>query len=201
MDKLNKEDKKNNTYIFIDISNIYIGFYNYVENKYNLLNPKINYKSLLNLLENKRNIKKRVLIGSCKILKKTKNNKYENKLHEIFKQNNYTTYILERNSKEKGVDELLHNNIMETLLFTKEIGTLVIATGDGKSSDYTKISFYYLVLKALEIGWNVEIITWKYQMSKLYIHGVELNNLLKNKEIQKRYNIIILEKYINELIY
>lgn len=201
MNKL--ENKKDNTYIFIDISNIYIGFYKYVENRYKLLNPRINCKSLLNLLENKRNIQKRVLVGSCKknILKKTRNNNYENKLHKIFKKNDYNTYILERHEKEKGVDELLHNNIMETLLFSNEVGTIVIATGDGKSSDFTDNSFYNLVLKALEIGWSIEIITWKYQMNKNYQYGHELNALLKNKEIKKRYNIIYLEKYVNELIY
>lgn len=90
---------------------------------------------------------------------------------------------------------------METLLFSNEVGTIVIATGYGKSSDFTDNSFYNLVLKALEIGWSIEIITWKYQMNKNYQYGHELNALLKNKEIKKRYNIIYLEKYVNELIY
>lgn len=109
--------------------------------------------------------------------------------------------MLERiNNKEKGVDELLHGKIMETILYTDIPGYIVICSGDGKNSDYTENSFYKICIKALELGWKVKIISWRKQISKNYILGIELNNLLKNNNIKNNYKIFYLDNYIDKII-
>jgi hypothetical protein len=199
------EDEKDNTYVFIDFSNIYIGFYNYIINNhkiYNICNPEMNYNMLFSIIEKDKNIKKKVLISSKS--KNTKNVKKYKKLEKeknIFNKLGYEVYVLERiNNKEKGVDELLHNKIMESLLYSNTPGSIVIASGDGKPSDYGDNSFYKICVQALKTGWNVTIISWKYQLNKNYIIGDELCNILKNDNIKNKFNIVYLEKYIEMLI-
>ena len=98
------------------------------------------------------------------------------------------------------MDELLHSKIMESLLYSDVPSSIIIATGDGKSSDYTDNSFYKICIQALKLGWNVTIISWKYQLSKIYISGTELCNILKNNNINNKFNIIYLEEHIDLLI-
>lgn len=193
---------KNETYIFIDISNIYVGFYNYIMyncKKYKICNPNIDYNTLFTIIEKERNIKKKIIIGS-KNKENTKKVKKSEKEKKIFTKSGYEVFLLERiNNKEKGVDELLHNKIMETLLF--EIpGTIIIASGDGKPSDYSDNSFYKICLEALKRGWNVTIISWKKQLSKNYIIGTELCKMLKDQNIKNKFNILYLDNHIDELI-
>lgn len=199
--ELNKLDNKSDDYyVFIDFSNITIGFYNNIMNnhkKYKIANPKINYEVLFSIIEKDKNIKKKFLIGS----QKSKNENRKNNKKILYKYG-YEVYMLERiNNKEKGVDELLHGKIMETILYTEIPGNIVIATGDGKSSDYTENSFYKLCIKALKNGWKVMIISWKKQISKNYILGPELCNLLKDNNIKNNYSILYLDNYIEKIIY
>ena len=68
-------NEMNNSYIFIDLSNIYIGFYNYImynNKKYNICNPKMDYNVLFSILEKDKKVERRILVGS-------KNKKIENK--------------------------------------------------------------------------------------------------------------------------
>ena len=190
-------DNKNSlTHIFIDFSNIYIGFINYTENKYKILNAKINCEKLLKIIEKDNNVEKRVLIGSEKANIKYKN--YEKHIQKIFMKYGYIVTILKRYKKEYGVDELLHEKIEETL--NSELpGTIIIGSGDGKVANDNN-SFYNLTINALYKGWNVVIISWKYQLSRNYSNGEELYELLKDEEVKKRFTQISLEKYIDELI-
>lgn len=62
---------KDETYVFIDISNIYIGFYNHIMynyKKYNICNPKMDYINLFIILENEKNIKKKLMIWVMKFI-------------------------------------------------------------------------------------------------------------------------------------
>lgn len=193
---------KNETYIFIDISNIYIGFYNYIMyncKKYKICNPNMNYNTLFTIIEKEKNIKKKFIIGS-KNKKNIRKLKKSEKEKNIFTKYGYEVFLLERvNNKEKGVDELLHNKIMETLLFELP-GTIIIASGDGKSSDYTDNSFYKICVEALKKGWYVTIISWKKQLNKNYIIGSELCKILKEQNIKNKFNILYLDNHIEELI-
>lgn len=184
----------NDSYIFVDLSNIYIGFYNYImynNKKYNICNPKMDYNMLFSILEKDKKAEKRILVGS-------KDKKMEK--IKIFKKTNYELFLLERiNKKENGVDDFLHEKITNTLLSEKP-GYIIIATGDGKKGDYTNNSFYNICIDALNMGWYVTIVSWKKQISKKYILGEELNSLLRDSSIKNKFNILYLDNYIEILI-
>lgn len=187
-------NEMNNSYIFIDLSNIYIGFYNYImynNKKYNICNPKMDYNVLFSILEKDKKVERRILVGS-------KNKKIENK--KILKKKDYELFLLERvNNKENGVDDLLHEKITNTLLLENP-GYIIIATGDGKKGDYTNNSFYNICIEALKLGWYVTIVSWKKQISKQYTLGEELYSLLKDFNIKDKFNILYLDNYVENLI-
>lgn len=87
----NLNDKKNiypkkETYIFVDISNIYVGFYNYIIHnykKYKICNPKIDYNTLFKIIEKERNIKKKIIIGSENTKKYRKEKTYKKIFEEL----------------------------------------------------------------------------------------------------------------------
>lgn len=184
----------NNSYIFIDLSNIYIGFYNYImynNKKYNICNPKMDYNMLFSILEKDKKVEKRILVGS-------KNKKMEK--IKTLKKIDYELFLLERiNNKENGVDDLLHEKITNTLLLERP-GYIIIATGDGKKGDYTNNSFYNICIEALTLGWYVTIVSWKRQISKRYTLGEELYSLLKDVNIKDKFNILYLDNYVEKLI-
>lgn len=187
-------NEMNNSYIFIDLSNIYIGFYNYImynNKKYNICNPKMDYNMLFSILEKDKKVEKRILVGS-------KNKKMEK--IKTLKKIDYELFLLERvNNKENGVDDLLHEKITNTLLLESP-GYIIIATGDGKKGDYTNNSFYNICIQALKLGWYVTIVSWKKQISKRYTLGEELYSLLKDFNIKDKFNILYLDNYVENLI-
>lgn len=187
-------NEMNNSYIFIDLSNIYIGFYNYImynNKKYNICNPKMDYNMLFSILEKDKKVEKRILVGS-------KNKKMEK--IKTLKKIDYELFLLERvNNKENGVDDLLHEKIINTLLLESP-GYIIIATGDGKKGDYTNNSFYNICIEALKLGWYVTIVSWKKQISKRYTLGEELYSLLKDFNIKDKFNILYLDNYVENLI-
>lgn len=187
-------NEMNNSYIFIDLSNIYIGFYNYImynNKKYNICNPKMDYNMLFSILEKDKKVEKRILVGS-------KNKKMEK--IKTLKKIDYELFLLERiNNKENGVDDLLHEKITNTLLLESP-GYIIIATGDGKEGDYTDNSFYNICIEALTLGWYVTIVSWKRQISKRYTLGEELYSLLKDVNIKDKFNILYLDDYVEKLI-
>ena len=93
----------------------------------------------------------------------------------------------------------MHEKIIN-ILFSESPGTIIIATGDGKKGDYTDNSFYNICVYALKKGWNVKIITWKKQLSKNYIIGPELCNILKDINFKNNFDILYLDSYVEMLI-
>jgi hypothetical protein len=74
MIKMDSTILKGDSYVFIDFSNIYIGFYNYIMYNYKIYkicNPKMNYSKLFSIIEKDQKFKKKILVGS-KSLKNTK---------------------------------------------------------------------------------------------------------------------------------
>ena len=81
MNSISSIKKEEDSYIFVDFSNIYIGFYNHITNnykKYRICNPRMDYNMLFSIMEKNKEFKKKVLVGS-KSLKNTKKNKKEEK--------------------------------------------------------------------------------------------------------------------------
>ncbi|KAG0097363.1 hypothetical protein BGZ93_002895 [Podila epicladia] len=69
---------------------------------------------------------------------------------------------------EQCVDELLHLKMLETIL-DHEPAVMVLATGDGGDSEFGGEGFYGVIKRALERGWQVEIVSWEDQLSGVYI--------------------------------
>ncbi|CAG8567487.1 12120_t:CDS:2 [Ambispora leptoticha] len=95
--------------------------------------------------------------------------------------------------KEQCVDELLHLKILESLLDYSAPTTLVLASGDGKDSEYFQGGFHKCVVRALERGWKVEVISWQRQLS---------HNFLDKKFLKKwegRYYVVFLDWFAKEL--
>lgn len=66
---------------------------------------------------------------------------------------------------EELVDETLQTRIAESVMeFFEDQGTLVIATGDAQPAKYSD-GFFVYAERALRMGWNVEVVSWKISLS------------------------------------
>ena len=61
---------------------------------------------------------------------------------------------------EQGVDEVLHKLMLETILDNPTTDTLVVVTGDGARAEHGG-GFYDQIVRALKLGWSVELWSWK----------------------------------------
>lgn len=69
---------------------------------------------------------------------------------------------------EQGVDEAIHLKISNLLIdsfLAKTKGMLVLATGDGAQTEQD-CSFTDQALRAIQLGWHVEVWSWQSQLSK-----------------------------------
>ena len=125
---------------------------------------RIHFRNIFQLMENGREIVSKVLAGSvppsCE------------PLWAYAQQNGYTTDLLRKVEREdgtvgeQGVDELLHLKIANTLLDYPS-GTLAIATGDGRVSQFGT-GFVTQIDRALNHGWDVEVWTWSQVCHRRY---------------------------------
>ena len=76
--------------------------------------------------------------------------------------------ITSRRMREQAVDELLHLQILQTLLFSPQPGTLVLGTGDAKGGQFNELGFLGCVKLAVEKGWKVELWSWRKGMSRMW---------------------------------
>ncbi|GBC01300.1 hypothetical protein RclHR1_04130016 [Rhizophagus clarus] len=187
-------------HVFIDNSNILVGFLAYCRQHARRTKglsgqkskPMLDYNALLTILERERNIARKVLVASSPLYQPL----------EKAVQAGYDVSVLKRVSdyqspfemeKEQCVDELLHLKILESLLDYHAPATLVLASGDGKDAEYFEGGFHKCVIKALERGWKVEIISWKRQLSQ---------NFLNKKFLSKwegQYHVVFLDWFATEL--
>jgi hypothetical protein len=68
---------------------------------------------------------------------------------------------------EQGVDEVLHLKILESIVDTDVPSTMVVATGDAAEAEYSA-GFLVMIERALKKSWNVELVSFKDNMSGLY---------------------------------
>jgi len=76
--------------------------------------------------------------------------------------------ITSRRMREQAVDELLHLQILQTLLFAPRPGTLILGTGDAKGGQFNDLGFLGCVKMAVEKGWKVELWSWRKGMSRMW---------------------------------
>ena len=111
----------------------------------------------------------------------------------------YNTDLLRRVEQDDGrlieqaVDEMLHLRIANALLDHDPPQTLVIATGDGRDSEWYT-SFPAQAERALKRGWNVEIWSWREQLAT--IRYDRLCRLYKGRVIVK-----VLDPYYKALTF
>ncbi|RHZ73150.1 hypothetical protein CDV55_108963 [Aspergillus turcosus] len=94
---------------------------------------------------------------------------------------------------EQGVDEILHLKILESLVDTDEPATIVLATGDAAEAEFSG-GFMKMVERALQRGWNVELVSFSQVTSFAY----------RRKEFRakwgKQFRFIALDEFNEELL-
>ncbi|GAW24783.1 hypothetical protein ANO14919_143770 [Xylariales sp. No.14919] len=230
-------------HIFVDMSNIHIGFCNSWKISQNIpvdhriRAPAFNFKVLASIMERSRACKKKVLASSVAshVLSRT-----QWPQHFIdAEQQGYKTSILSRVQKvspikvgrrrktspqgsgvahlanaitsgdesaedvtktsygtrngEQGVDEILHLNMMNSILDDmREPGTMILATGDAAQAEFSD-GFLEYATRALSSGWKLELVTWKRTISSAWMDPV-----FRNK-FEDRFRIIYLDDFLEEL--
>lgn len=151
-------------HVFVDNSNIFGGAQRAAKTReahvpWQAL--RIYYRNLFSIVENSRACVSRILGGSVPPGNEA--------LWEHARNCGYATDLLKRvesdNGRlvEQGVDEVLHLKIAEALL-DHDGHTLVMLTGDGNESDFGT-AFAKQAERALKRGWDVEVWSWKEQLS------------------------------------
>jgi len=190
------ETSDDSIHVFIDNSNILAGFRAYSayynrrrnvkrsQNQGKRSKPKLNYDALFRILEDGRNTARKVLVASSPLYQPLTQ----------AEQAGYEISVLKRiKQKEQCVDEILHLKILESLLDYHVPSTLVLASGDGKGAKYFQGGFRKCVIMALERGWQVEVISWKRQLSQNFTNAEFL------KQWKNFYQVIYLDKFAAEL--
>ncbi|KDQ08114.1 hypothetical protein BOTBODRAFT_59559 [Botryobasidium botryosum FD-172 SS1] len=80
--------------------------------------------------------------------------------------------------REEAVDELLQLKLLQSLLDTPSPppagSTIVLATGDGASSQFNPDGFLGCVRRAIERGWKVELVGWEDGTSRAWKELMDL---------------------------
>ncbi|QRV78402.1 hypothetical protein RhiJN_06417 [Ceratobasidium sp. AG-Ba] len=101
--------------------------------------------------------------------------------------------------REEAVDELLQLKLLQTILDTPP-ATIVLATGDGASSQFNPDGFTGCVKRAVERGWRVELVAWDQGVNRVWR---ELEQEVKATPAARgrgSFVIISLEEWVTELI-
>ncbi|KAG8980272.1 hypothetical protein FRB90_007697 [Tulasnella sp. 427] len=103
--------------------------------------------------------------------------------------------------REEAVDELLQLKLLQTLLDTPSPppagSTIVLASGDAAKSQFNPEGFLGCVRKAVERGWNVEVVGWDEGRSRAY---GELANEVNAKGLGGMLSIISLDRWGKDLL-
>ncbi|KAI9779978.1 MAG: hypothetical protein M1816_003293 [Peltula sp. TS41687] len=98
-----------------------------------------------------------------------------------------------RRKTEQGVDEILQMKILESIVDVKEPSTIVLASGDAAVAEYSE-GFLKTVVRALEKGWKVELVSFAKSMSSAYRSQAFL------QKWKDQFQIIKLDPYAEELL-
>lgn len=94
---------------------------------------------------------------------------------------------------EQAVDEILHLKMLESIVDAKKPATIILATGDAAEAEYSQ-GFLKMVERALEKGWKVELVSFRYNISGAYMR----------KDFRSKwgvsFKIVELDEYVEELL-
>lgn len=184
--------------------------------------PPFSFHSLALIMERNRPVAKRVLAGSKKnpeepppdfvnaencgyetnILSRVWKSKYKELALKKVRGGQGNGFLAGRSSEmssndmgfqEQGVDEILHMKILETLNDYPIPSTIVLATGDGAEAEYSA-GFFKNVVRALEKGWNVELVAWSGGLS------FEYRTPAFKQRWRKQFKVIKLDDFSEELL-
>jgi hypothetical protein len=167
-------------HVFIDNSNIFGGAQNALKTQ-EPTTPwpaiRIYYKNFFKLIEGSDTAVTKILAGSMP--------PGNDELWEHARNCGYNTDLLKRIEQdngrltEQGVDEILHLKIANVLLDYEPPQKLIVCTGDGQQST-CNTSFTEQIERAVRRKWNVDIWSWKDQLSNKLRRLYEKNNALVN---------------------
>ncbi|KAF5626440.1 cell wall glucanase [Fusarium sp. NRRL 52700] len=203
---------ENGIHVFVDMSNIIIGFQKAIRVRFGLPEssrfvplPQMNLAFFHELLTRDRNAE--WLNVGCSV----RPNRNEPTFVQELKDLGYRVDLRSRRPEQSGaddhstfeaggfryvedmVDETLQIRISESVMqYFEEPGTLVIATGDARPAKYSD-GFLTQAQRALKMGWSVEVVSWKASLSSAW------TTLLKDQSIGSRFRIIELDQFLDEL--
>lgn len=96
--------------------------------------------------------------------------------------------------REQGVDEILHLKMVQSILDAPRPGTMVLATGDAAEAEFSD-GFLSNVERALERGWNVELVGWRRNIS-----GAYRNRAFQAKWAVGQFRLIELDDLAEEML-
>lgn len=178
-------------HIFIDNSNVFGGAQRAaasIEPQAPRVAVRVDYGRLFALVEGQHSAATRVLAGSVPPGNEA--------LWGRAKSLGYSTDLLKKIANDTGrlgeqaVDELLHLKIANALLDHSPPATLVLVTGDGGTSDFGT-SFPSQASRALKRGWNVEVWSWKEQLSPKFASLTQPGHVVKVQTFDAHYHKIV----------
>ena len=205
-------------HIFIDNSNILIGFYNQYKFKHDVKDPffrrpKLDFHAFSTILERGRPVSRKILVGSNPLIQpvlQAQHAGYEISILERVvdtkyapnppRENPYSSDSVTRTpqrekKKEQAVDEILHLKILESILDVDVPGTIVLATGDAAPAEFSpEGGFLKCIERALVRGWAVELVCWQNSMSRLWR---DTDFCLKWRNM---FSILELDDFVDELV-
>jgi hypothetical protein len=201
-------------HIFVDNSNILIGFFDMYHNKHKPTNPfprqpKFDFHAFSTILERGRPVARKILVGSNPLVQPV----------ALAQQLGYDVSILERvvapnplpgnpyasdsatrtplreKKKEQAVDEILHLKILECLLDVAKPATIVLATGDAAPAEFSpEGGFLKCIQRALQRGWQVELVCWRKSMSRLW------RDKVFRVQWKNTFSVVELDDFLDELV-
>ncbi|KAI0394467.1 hypothetical protein F5Y17DRAFT_466305 [Xylariaceae sp. FL0594] len=225
-------------HVFVDMSNIFIGFCNSYKISQNIpihqyiRAPTFNVKVLTSIMLRNRAASKKILAGSVAItasapaswpryfvdaqglgydmkimnrvqkISPNKSGRRRNKSPlqvadaptsgDESTEDQIATSFVTRNG-EQGVDEILHLNMMNSILdCIEEPATMILATGDAAQAEFSE-GFLEYATRALSKGWSLELVTWKKTISSAWM------NPAFRKQYGRRFRIVYLDEFLDEL--
>ncbi|PNP55377.1 hypothetical protein THARTR1_04519 [Trichoderma harzianum] len=198
-------------HVFVDMSNIDIGYQKTLkgfrrldENTRLSPVPHLNLQFLTKILVRDRPVV--ALNVCCSTLPGRSEPRYVQQLREL----GYHVDLRERKGVLEGgltftgapdtlrfvedlVDETLQVRIAESVMeYFRTPGTIVLATGDAKPSPHSD-GFFSYVQRALKMGWNVEIVSWRGNLSQRWI------DRQWTSQWRDKFRVILLDEFLEVL--
>jgi hypothetical protein len=208
--------QSSNLHIFIDNSNILIGFYQIYKEKRNISDPffrspKFDFRAFTTIIERGRPVSRKILVGSnpltqpvavaqdlgyeVSILERVVDTSKRTLPGSPYASDSATRTPQREKKKEQAVDEILHLKILECLLDVAKPATIVLATGDAAPAEFSREGgFLKCIQRALTRGWHVELVCWRKSMSKLWREKVF------RVEWSDTFTVVELDDYVDELV-